>query len=298
MNTEGTLWMGDLESWICESFIIDTFQKFGFKPKYVKLITDKRINKFKNFCFVTFNNLEEANAALFKLNAKKIPKTNIFFKLNLAKNNPKIKKNLYVGNLPLKVNEIELFNFFKSKYPSVYYASIITDNGLSRGYGFIHFSNEKEYEKCLIEMDGATFLNKTIKVKEKNEEEPNKNKNINTSHINLLPYINNCMNFFFLPKKLKNEISSINNDNKCREFNEKEKENVIIPKTKIQNKSFSENIELLKKDDNKILYVKIQESIDKMLDNYYKKNKNFYKISKTVFYFSPYGEQKKNNISL
>ena len=147
-------------------------------------------------------------------------------------------------------------------------------------------------------MDGATFLNKTIKVKEKNEEEPNKNKNINTSHINLLPYINNYMNFFFLPKKLKNEISSINNDNKCREFNEKVKENVIIPKTKIQNKSFSENIELLKKDDNKILYAKIQESIDKMLDNYYKKNKNFYKISKTVFYFSPYGEQKKNNISL
>ena len=52
-------------------------------------------------------------------------------------------------------------------------------------------------------MDGATFLNKTIKVKEKNEEEPNKNKNINTSHINLLPYINNCMNFFFSPKKIK-----------------------------------------------------------------------------------------------
>ena len=49
MNTEGKLWMGDLESWINESFIIDSFQKFGFKPKYVKLITDKRINKFEIF---------------------------------------------------------------------------------------------------------------------------------------------------------------------------------------------------------------------------------------------------------
>ena len=121
MNTEeGTLWMGDLESWICESFIIDSFQKFGFKPKKVKLITDKRKNKNRNFCFVTFNNLEEANEVLFKLNAKKIPKTNMFFKLNLTKNNPKINKNLYVGNLPRKVNDIELFYFFEIKYPSVY----------------------------------------------------------------------------------------------------------------------------------------------------------------------------------
>ena len=113
MNTEGKLWMGDLESWINESFIIDSFQKFGFKPKNVKVITNKRINKLNYFCFVTFNNLEEGNTALFELNAKKIPKTNMFFKLNLIKNNPKIKKNLYVGNLSHNVNDKEFFNFFK-----------------------------------------------------------------------------------------------------------------------------------------------------------------------------------------
>ena len=292
MNTEeGTLWMGDLESWICESFIIDSFQKFGFKPKYVKLITDKRINKFRNFCFVTFNNLEEANEALFKLNAKKIPKTNMFFKLNLTKNNPKIKKNLYVGNLPRKVNDIELFNFFKSKYPSVYYASIITDNGLSRGYGFVHFSDEKEYQKCLSEMDGTTLGNKTINVREKKADEPNKNC---ITSINLLPYVNKYMNLFYRQKTIEKEISPINN---CLVINKKEKENIFIPELDFKKNTFSENIELLKINDDKVLYGKIQESIGKMLDNHYKNNKNFNEISKMVSYYCPYWKEKNNIIS-
>lgn len=49
MNTGGTLWMGDIEPWMDESFIIDSFKKCGFKPKNVKLIIDKRFSKFKNF---------------------------------------------------------------------------------------------------------------------------------------------------------------------------------------------------------------------------------------------------------
>jgi len=165
MDMETALWMGDIESWMDESFIIDTFTQSGYKPKKVKLITDKRTNKCGNFCFVTFSNLAEANEALFNLNAKKIPNTNIFFKLNLTKNNTKTKKNAYVGNLPRNMNDIELFNFFKSKYPSVYYASIITDNGISRGYGFVHFSDENEYHRCLNEMDGIIIKNKRINVK-------------------------------------------------------------------------------------------------------------------------------------
>ena len=167
MNSEGTLWMGDIEPWMDESFIIDSFKDYGFKPKNVKLIIDKRFNKFKNFCFVSFNNLKEANEALFNLNAKKIPKTNMFFKLNLTKNNSDNYKNIYVGNLSPKINDIELYNYFKSKYPSVYYASIITDKGISRGYGFVHFSKEEEYQQCLKEMDGTLFHNKVIRVKEK-----------------------------------------------------------------------------------------------------------------------------------
>ena len=283
MSTEGTLWMGDLEPWICESFIIDSFKKFGFQPLYVKIIKDKRINKFRNFCFVTFKDLEEANAALFTLNAKKIPKTNIFFKLNLTKNNPKINKNLYVGNLPRNINDIGLFNFFKSKYPSVYFASIIADNGLSRGYGFVHFSDEKEYQKCLKEMDGITLGNKTISVKEKKVDPSSKN---NT--INLLLYIKNFKNLFYQPKITEKENTLTNN---YLAPNTKENKNLFLPKKHFQNSTFSENIELLRRNDNKLLDAKIQESIDKIFDNQFKKIKNFDQMPKMVSYYCSYSKQ-------
>ena len=83
------------------------------------------------------------------------------------RNNPTNFKSAYVGNLSPKIKDQELFFYFKSKYPSVYYASIIADKGVSRGYGFVHFSKEDEYQKCLQEMNGTLFHNKIIKVKEK-----------------------------------------------------------------------------------------------------------------------------------
>ena len=66
-----------------------------------------------------------------------------------------------------------------------------------------------------------------------------------------------------------------------------ENKNFFFPEKHFKNNSFSENIELLKRND-KILNVKIQESIDKIFDYQYNKNKNFNKISKIVSYYCSY----------
>ena len=292
MISNCTLWMGEIEPWMNESFIKASFNQYGFKPKSVRLITDKRANKYHNFGFITFANLEEANNALFKLNSKKIPNTNMYFKLNLTKNNSKNNKNVYVGNLPRKINDIELFKFFKSKYPSVYYASIIADNGISRGYGFVHFFDEKEYQKCLNEMDGKLFYNRIINVKEKkNIEEMTNVKNNNNINILFNCFnINSFYNFNFMPFCPKNEkkedFSSIENDETTISSQEKEKD--LLSSNNLFNNeknNFTENIDLLESDDNKTLYSKIQESVDKMF-NYYKNRNDISKISKIACYYS------------
>lgn len=283
MDIEPTLWMGEIEPWMDESSIIDTFSKYGYKPKKVKLIVNKRPNS-KNFCFVTFDNLIEAKKALFNLNAKKIPNTNMFFKLNLTKNSSKKNKNVYVGNLPQKINDIELFDFFKSKYPSVYYASIINDKGISRGYGFVHFSKENEYQKCLIEMDGIIIHNKKIKVKESNN--TNDNMNLSYNNFNYLSYINNNSNFYSKPKK--NEyFSSFKFDKRNNSSLCKNKNSLYRKSNNFKNIMFSDNIDLLESDDNEALYAKIHENIDKMI-NYYKNNNNIQLISNIVSYYRYY----------
>jgi len=280
MNPDCTLWMGDIEPWMDELFIMNSFKQYGIIPKSVRLIIDKRLNKSKNFCFINFNNFEEANLALFKLNSKQIPKTNLFFKLNITKFNSFKCKILYVGNLSKKINDLELFIFFKSKYPSVYYASIITDNGISRGYGFIHFSKEEEYKKCLKEMDGKIFHNKIIKVKEKTNKDDqlkDKNKNIDISNIIIICQRNK--------KEDENTKVFLDETNILKEENDNEQDISLLNSSKFRKiNSFKENIDLLKSNNLGVLYKKIKESIDKMVD-YYQKIKDNQQMSKIILYY-------------
>ena len=281
MNTEDcTLWMGDIEPWMDESFIMNAFNDCGFKPNNISIIRNK-MNRFRNFGFITFDNFQEANNAIFRLNAKVIPQTNIYFKLNLTKNNKKSTKNAYVGNLPPTMNDNDLYNMFKSKYPSVYYASIITDNGISRGYGFVHFSKEEEYKKCLEEMDVIIMDNRIVRVKEK------KNKNdddysIKNNNYNTLFYRNNNYNtLFYRNSNYLNEYSSVDNETN---FSSIEKEQDLSDSNTSQNKT-SNNIELLESNDINELYKKVQETADKIVEHYKNINK-FNEITKMILYYS------------
>lgn len=57
---------------------------------------------------------------------------------------------LYVNNLPWTVSNRELQNYF-SQFGPVTRASVIFDEqtGLSRGYGYVHFTYSKSYVKAL-----------------------------------------------------------------------------------------------------------------------------------------------------
>ena len=216
---ESTLWMGDIEPWMTQEIIMNSFFEYGIKPSSIKMIKDHKLNISKNFCFINFENMVEANNALINLNGKKIPKTEINFRLNWANKHCERNRNLYVGNLPSDLDDIQLFNIFKEKYPSIHHVSIMTDNGESKGYGFIQFINKNDYEKCLKEMDGYFIKGKPIIVKErkkKNFEEKNWN-NLNNAYkynnINMPMVINNTNNNKKIYNKKNNYNQDINNIN-------------------------------------------------------------------------------------
>ena len=284
-DNEGTLWMGDLEYWMNEQFIMNSFFIYGFIPINVKLIIDKRFHKNQNFCFVTFNNLKEANNALFQLNRKKIPNSNSFFKLNLTKKSSENKKIIYVGNLPQKIGENELYRYFKSKYSSVISACVLSNNDKSKGYGFVNFTDETDYQNCLKEMDGKLFNNRKIKVKKKiiSKEKNNKNKNFY-----FMPYFPND-NLSYLKAYNQNIIITEPNVFIAKDSTiSKDKENNSISLNRYKKKNFLDDIKLLESNDNitlKKLNIKIQESFDKMID-YYKKSNKIKEIPKSLLYYS------------
>ena len=197
MSTDNNLWMDDVQTWMDESFILKAFNFYKFFPKSIKLIHDKITKELKNFCFINFQTMKEANNCLLTLNGKIIPGTTIKFKLNWANYFSTFNKSVYVGNLSPDVDDIQLYQLFKEKYPSVHHASVITDNGVSKGFGFILFRGEEDYKKCLTEMNGIIFHGNIIKV---NEQKKNIHKN---------SYSNN----FSCDNNEENDIEDLSNNN-------------------------------------------------------------------------------------
>ena len=123
--------------------------------------------------FLEFESKEKAGEALETLNGKLLPKTeDKTFKLNWASYNTNKSNNqnpnefsIYVCELDPSVNEEILTNFFKEKYKSVINSKIIVDPStkISKGYGFIKFSDKSESEKAILEMNGKSLNGKTMK---------------------------------------------------------------------------------------------------------------------------------------
>ena len=319
---ESTLWMGDIEPWMTREIILESFFEYGLKPSSIKMIKDHQFNSIKNYCFVNFDSITEANKAIISLNGKNIPKTNINFKLNWANKHCEMNRNLYVGNLPNDIDDLQLFNIFKEKYQSIHHVSIMTDNGQSKGYGFIQFTDKYDYDKCLKEMNGYVIKGKAIIIRErkkkKKEEKNNNNMNNvyrfnkinrpinNTSSNNIISskqFINN--NIYNITKnqnisEINNSIFVRNNDNsgmnpffsinnEINKFNSEDEEDLSSSNSSssnIEKRKFSDNLDLIVKDDHNALNRKIQESVDKLFEHYTYIAKNSEILKMIVYYGS------------
>ncbi|KAH8351839.1 hypothetical protein KR084_000138 [Drosophila pseudotakahashii] len=167
------LWMGSLESYMTENFIIAAFRKMGEDPTTVRLMRNKYTGEPAGYCFVNFISDDHALDAMHKLNGKPIPGTNpiVRFRLNSASNSYKMPGNerefsVWVGDLSSDVDDYQLYKVFSSKFTSIKTAKVILDSlGFSKGYGFVRFGIEDEQKSALYDMNGYIGLgSKPIKI--------------------------------------------------------------------------------------------------------------------------------------
>ncbi|XP_016997697.1 tRNA selenocysteine 1-associated protein 1 [Drosophila takahashii] len=167
------LWMGSLESYMTENFIIAAFRKMGEDPTTVRLMRNKYTGEPAGYCFVNFISDDHALDAMHKLNGKPIPGTNpiVRFRLNSASNSYKLPGNerefsVWVGDLSSDVDDYQLYKVFSSKFTSIKTAKVILDSlGFSKGYGFVRFGIEDEQKSALYDMNGYIGLgSKPIKI--------------------------------------------------------------------------------------------------------------------------------------
>ena len=77
---------------------------------------------------------------------------------------------IFVGNLGNEVSDEMLSNVFRSRYSSFNMARVVRDRrtGKTRGYGFVSFSQPKDFLSALKEMNGKYVGNRPVKITKSN----------------------------------------------------------------------------------------------------------------------------------
>ncbi|KAF2276974.1 RNA-binding domain-containing protein [Westerdykella ornata] len=165
--------MGELEPWVDENFVRQIWANMGEHVE-IKMIKDKFSGNNAGYCFIDFATPAAAQKAL-TLNGSNIPGTNRPFKLNWAtgggladrsREDRSPEYSVFVGDLGPEITEDTLTQVFAQRFQSIKATKIMTDpnTGLSRGYGFVRFSDEAEQKRALSEMQGVYCGNRPMRI--------------------------------------------------------------------------------------------------------------------------------------
>jgi len=172
MSREGALWIGGLEPYMDEEFLMSAMRQSGEENIIsIKVIKNKFTGQIAGYGFVNFTNDQVALKAMHRLNGKMIPNSRPPARYKLNHNSNRIlpgEKNhsIWVGDLSPEVDDLQLFNFFSARFQTIISAKVVLDEtGTSKGFGFIRFGNETEQQTALTTMQGIAGLgDRPIKV--------------------------------------------------------------------------------------------------------------------------------------
>ncbi|KAI3510011.1 hypothetical protein L1887_25537 [Cichorium endivia] len=167
-----SLWIGDLQYWMDEPYVTNCFYNTG-EVLTVKIIRNKQTGQPEGYGFIEFRSRAGAENALQTYNGAPMPGCEQTFRLNWAtlgagerRNDDTPDYTIFVGDLAADVSDYILQETFKSVYPSVKGAKVVTDRttGRSKGYGFVRFGDESEQVRAMSEMNGVLCSSRPMRI--------------------------------------------------------------------------------------------------------------------------------------
>ncbi|KAA8549741.1 hypothetical protein F0562_001241 [Nyssa sinensis] len=167
-----TLWIGDLQYWFDEAYLHSCFSHTG-EVVSIKIIRNKITGQPEGYGFVEFVSHAAAERILQTYNGTQMPGTEQTFRLNWAsfgigERRPDAgpEHSIFVGDLAPDVTDYMLQETFRTQYPSVRGAKVVTDSttGRSKGYGFVKFSDEMERNRAMTEMNGVYCSTRPMRI--------------------------------------------------------------------------------------------------------------------------------------
>ncbi|KAJ6966738.1 hypothetical protein NC652_004329 [Populus alba x Populus x berolinensis] len=167
-----SLWIGDLQQWMDENYILSIFSNTG-EVVQAKVIRNKQTGYPEGYGFIEFVSHAAAERILQTYNGTPMPNSEQTFRLNWATLGAGERRQddgpdytVFIGDLAADVNDYLLQETFRNVYSSVKGAKVVTDRvtGRSKGYGFVRFADENEQMRAMVEMNGQYCSTRPMRI--------------------------------------------------------------------------------------------------------------------------------------
>ncbi|CAD2216517.1 polyadenylate-binding protein [Angomonas deanei] len=150
-----SVYVGDLDPTVNEPQLVELFKPFGTIIN-VRVCRDMITNRSLGYGYVNFDSAPDAEKAIETLNFTRVGDKCV--RLMWQQRDPALRYsgngNVFVKNLDKDVDSKSLNDIFK-KFGSVLSCKVMSDEeGNSRGYGFVHFKDEKSAKDAIENMNG------------------------------------------------------------------------------------------------------------------------------------------------
>uniref|UniRef100_A0AAY4EEF8 tRNA selenocysteine 1-associated protein 1 n=1 Tax=Denticeps clupeoides TaxID=299321 RepID=A0AAY4EEF8_9TELE len=154
-----SLWMGNLQPYMDEMFVIRAFATMGESVVGVRLIRSKVTGDVAGYGFVELVDEATVERCLRKVNGKPLPGATPVSDLVPSGRRAVGLYSLFVGDLSPDVDDGMLYEFFCHLFPSCRSGMVVLDNkGHSKGCGFVQFLSQREQKRALSECQGIVGL--------------------------------------------------------------------------------------------------------------------------------------------
>ncbi|XP_027349521.1 polyadenylate-binding protein 7-like [Abrus precatorius] len=164
-TTPASLYVGDLHPEVSDAHLVDEFSEFKSLTS-VRVCRDSSTGKSLCYGYVNFVSLQDAIRAIelknnSVLNGKVI-------RVMWSRRDPDVRKsaigNLFIKNLPESTDNAALYDTFK-KFGNILSSKVVvSEDGKSKGHGFVQFESEESAITAIEKLNGSTIGDKQIYV--------------------------------------------------------------------------------------------------------------------------------------
>jgi polyadenylate-binding protein len=160
-----SLYVGDLTDDVTEALLFEIFNAVG-PVASIRVCRDAITRRSLGYAYVNFHNIVDAERALDTMNYILIRGRPC--RIMWSQRDPSLRKsglgNVFVKNLDKTIDNKTLYDTF-SMFGNILSCKVATDDdGISLGYGFVHYTYPEAAEKSIQKVNGMVIADKTVTV--------------------------------------------------------------------------------------------------------------------------------------